>query len=242
MDRENKVVIDVSDPSLFESIDLLGDTELLEEEREITPEEQTARLLQAAHNEAEQIILDAQAAGIAEQAAMRNAAKSEINVAMEQAKEQGYQEGMTAATREGDAIRAQARQVLAEAQAERKSMQQNLEPEMVNLLIRILDKLVGNAVTLNPDIILALVKLGIQNATITGDVVVYVSPDDYETVAENKDTIMALTDGSVKLEITKDLSLNPMDCIIETPFGNIDCSLGQQLESLRANITYLLNG
>jgi flagellar assembly protein FliH len=244
MDHDNTVVIEIDGNLLPESIENdqkgFGDGE--KEPPALSPEEQAARLLDGARKEAEQILLDAQAASVAEQAAMRNAVKSEIAVMKEQAKEEGYNEGITMATREGDDIRAQARKVLADAEAERKTMQQKLEPEMVDLLIHIVTKLIDNAVSLNPDIIVTLVRLGMQNATITGDVAVYVSPADYDAAIENKDRIMALTDGSVKLNIIKDLSLNAMDCIIETPFGNIDCSLGQQLESLCHNITYLLNG
>jgi len=242
MDRDNEVVININDPSVF---NVAAESEADGDDEGIpaaSPEEQAARFLDAARHEADRIIQDAHAAGIAEQADLRNAAKSEINVLKEQAKEEGYNEGLTIATREGDNIRAQARQVLAQAEADRKKMQERLEPEMVDLLIRIADKLMDNAVKLNPKIILSLVKMGIQSATITGDVSVYVSPDDYDTVIENKDMVMALTDGSVKLDIVKDLSLSPMDCVIETPFGNIDCSLGQQYETLRQNITYLLNG
>jgi flagellar assembly protein FliH len=242
LDRENKKIITTDNSALLkhakpesEEIDAFDDAE-------ISPEEYIERMLDAARAEAEQIILDAQASGIAEQAALRNAAKSEIAVLLEQAKSEGYQEGMTTATREGDEIRAHARQVLAEAEAERAYMQENLEPEMVDLLLGIATKLIGNAVALNPDVILTLVKMGMQNATITGEVKIYVSPDDYDTVIGGKTEIAALTDGSVKLEIVKDLSLSPMDCVIETPFGNIDCSLGQQLTALKSNITYLLNG
>jgi flagellar assembly protein FliH len=244
MDRDNKVVIDINDPSVFmqhQDPIAYDETAEPEAERVLTPEEQAANILEAAKREAEAIVNDAKAAGIAEQAALRNAAKSDIQVQLEQAKSQGYQEGITIATREGDGIRAQARQVLADAEAEHMAMRAKLEPEMVGLLLRILDKLVGSAVALNPDIILYLVRAGIQNTTITGDVVIYVSPDDHENVTAKKNEIMALTDGSVKLEIKKDLSLNAMDCVIETPFGNIDCSLGQQYEALRQNITYLLN-
>jgi len=243
MDRDNEVVININDPVSYGSAqeDESADGPV-HDILKVSVEEQAAKLLDAARREAEVIILDAQDAGAAEQEAMRNAAKNEIIKMKEQAKEEGYNEGLTMATREGDTIRAQARKVLADAEAERKKMQQRLEPEMVELLIGIATKLIGNAVALNPDIILSLVRLGMQSATITGTVVVYVSADDYETAVDNKEKIMALTDGSVKLDIVKDLSLGSMDCIIETPFGNIDCSLGQQFEALHQNITYLLNG
>jgi len=242
-DPEDRVVIEVGEMPHHDEA-ALGDEFGLDEEvdPEVAAREQAVLIIQAANDEAAQIINDAKAAGIAEQAALRREAKSEAAVLLEQSRNDGYQEGMTTATREGDAIRAQARQVLAEAEAEYQHMRETFEPQMVDLLVRIAEKLIGNAVTLNPAVILSLVRIGMDNATITGDVKVYVSPDDYEMAVSRKDDITALTDGSVRVEIVKDPSLGKMDCIIETPFGNIDCSLGHQLESLCHNITYLLNG
>jgi flagellar assembly protein FliH len=243
IDRDNPVLIDIVTPP-GGGDDLLTDTDFGEEEAEpgISPEEQAAAIIKAARAEAEQIITDAQAAGIAEQAAMRLAAKSEVAVLREQAKNDGYTEGMATATREGDKIRAQAQAALAQAQAEYLAMQQSFEPQMVELLIDIAGKLLNNAVSLNPGVILALVRMGMQNTTVTGDVKVYVSADDYVEVLNRKDELLAMAEGSVKLEIVKDMSLGPMDCIIDTPFGSIDASLGQQFEALKQNITYLLNG
>jgi flagellar assembly protein FliH len=245
MDRDNPVIIEVSAPAFFGGgEDFLADTDFGEGEgdSDLPPEEQVINIIEAARAEAEQIILDAQAAGIAEQAAMRLAAKSEIAVLHEQTKNEAYNEGIAAATREGDKIRAQARAVMADAEAECHAARQALEPEMVDLLTGIAGKLLNNAVAMNPGVVLALVRMGMQNATITGNVTVYVSVEDYDEVIKRKSELLTLTDGSVKLEIVKDMSLGPMDCIIDTPFGSIDASLGQQFEVLKQNITYLLNG
>jgi len=242
MDRDNAVVIEIHDASMYETNDLLDETEFGDEEEAIPPEEQAENIINTAREEAEQIILDAQAAGVAEQEALRLAAKSEIAILQEQAKNDGYQEGITAATREGDEIRAQARQALVQAEADCVAMKEALEPEMVELLINISNKLFNNAIKLNPSVILSLVRMGMQNATLTGNVKVFVSASDFEEVTLRKDELTALTDGSVKLEIIKDMSLNAMDCIIETPYGSIDASFGQQFDALKQNITYLLNG
>jgi len=242
LDRDNAVVINVNDASEFEAHDLLDDTDPGEDETPISPQEEAAQILEEARLEAEQIINDAKAAGIAEQANLRREAKSEIAVLLEQTKTQGYEEGMSIAMQEGDAIRAQARQILMEAEAARQEMQERLEPEMVDLIIGITNKLIGNAMALTPNLVLALVRKGMQSATITGDIKIYVSPDDFDNVIANKDEISAMADSSVKIEIVKDANLAAMDCVIETPFGNIDCSLGQQLEAITQNITYLLNG
>jgi len=200
-----------------------------------------ANLVKNAERQAEEIINNAHAEAENKQAKILQDAEAEARRVIDEARDSGYKEGIDNATSEGDVIKAEARQVLDDAHAEHKKMQESLEPEIVEMIIGITEKLLGNITKVNPKTILNIVKQGFAAAAISGDVTVYVSADDYENVLENKDELLALTDGSVKLQITKDLSLSPMDCVIETPFGDIDCSLGQQFESLRANLTYILN-
>jgi flagellar assembly protein FliH len=148
---------------------------------------------------------------------------------------------MERAQADGDLIREEAQQTLNDAIAERAAMQEALEPEIIEMIIGITEKLLGNIVEVNPAIIVNLVKQGFAAAAISGDVKVNVSAEDYDAVSKSKNELLALTDGASKVTVVKDLSLSPMDCVIETEFGNIDCSLGQQFESLKANLTYILN-
>ena len=245
VDPDNKVVIDIgqqseSEPDLSVS-DASSDKIRDSKDKAEKIEAKAKGILQQANQQAEQIIADARVSAAAEQASIVEMAEGEASRIKIEAKEQAYQEGIEIATREGNAIRAEAQKVLESAEAERKQMQENLEPELVQLVVDIVDKLLGNVVQLNPAVIINLIKQGLSSATITGDVIVYVSSQDFDKAIEKKDEILALTDGSVKLDIVKDLSLSPMDCVIETPFGNIDASLGQQYEALKENLVYILN-
>jgi len=251
VNHENKVIIDVTPAVPFpKNEEEPNSSELVEEAEPVgpTPEEIAANIIGAANQQARRIVEAArnEAAmelAIAVQKGQEDATRiaEEAEKLAEEAQRQGYEDGMNSATSEGDAIKAQAQKILEDAYAERKDMQEKLEPEMVDLVIQIVSKLLDNAIALNPSLVVNLVRQGMASATITGDVVVHVSPQDVEQVVAHKEEIMALTDGSVKLEILRDLSLNPMDCVIETPFGNIDCSLGQQFEALKHNLTHILN-
>lgn len=204
------------------------------------PEERARITLAKAGREAEQIVRNArsEAAAIIESA--KEQAAEEAESIRAQARDEAYQEGYQKAETEGAAIMAQANQVLVNAERERDKMEAQMEPDMVRLVIDIVTKLLGDMVRLHPEAVVNLIRQGLSSATITGDVAVRVSPHDFEAVAEHKEVLLAMTDSSVKLDVVRDPSLQAADCVIETPFGNIDCGLNQQFESLRDNLTYIL--
>jgi flagellar assembly protein FliH len=237
VDTENKIVIETVMPSV--DIDLNEPYDPDRQEKDA--QKSAARIIRHAEQQAEQIISDAMQKAAEKQAAIQQAAEDEAATLTAEARESGYQSGMDAARQEGEAIKAEARQVLDDAKAEKLAMEEALEPDIVNMILGITEKLLGNIAELNPSLILNLVKQGFAAGAISGTVTVYVSADDYDEVVANKDELLAFTDGSAKLDITKDLSLSPLDCVIETSMGVIDCSLGQQFEALKANLTYILN-
>jgi flagellar assembly protein FliH len=187
-------------------------------------------ILQKARKEAEEIIAAARVQSEAESEQLRKAAHNE-----------GYTKGFAQAEAEGNKIKEQAKQVLADAHKERKRMEASLEPDMVALVQDIAAKLIGDVTRLYPETILYLIRQGLSDTSLTGEVSIHVSPKDYVTAAEYSKQLTELADSSVKIEVVRDPSLNEMDCVIETPFGNIDCSLTQQFESLRDQLTYILH-
>ncbi|MCL2577878.1 MAG: FliH/SctL family protein [Defluviitaleaceae bacterium] len=237
LDTENKIIIDIGVPALPPDTPVTEDPE----KREKDAKKSAANMIRRAEQQAEEIINNALREAEEKQAEILMNAEAEAEKSRAVSRDDGFSEGMAAANSMGEKIKAEAAQILEGAKSERKTMQENLEPEIVNMIIAITEKLLGNTVGIKPAVVVNLIKQGFAQATISGKVTVYVSADDYDEVVGKKEELMALTDGSVKLEITKDLSLSPMDCVIETPFGDIDCSLGQQFEALRTNLTYILN-
>lgn len=238
LDIKNKIVIETG--LLTTSADNNDPVQIDPEKREKDVQKSAAGIIRNAERQAEEIRSRARVESEHEKSAILKKTDIESAQVLAESRKQGYKEGMETATCEGNAIKAEARQVLEDAKAEHKKMQESLEPEIVSMIIAITEKLLGNITELCPAVILNLIKQGFAEATISGDVTVYVSAQDYEKVLENKYELMALAGGAVELQITKDLSLLPMDCVIETPFGNIDCSLNQQFKALRENLTFIL--
>lgn len=159
----------------------------------------------------------------------------------EDAKKLGYDEGYALGVEESEALKINAQQVYDEAVENRDKMLKEIEPQSIDLIIKIVKKLLGDIVELKPQVIQNLIMQGLTDVTITGNIIIRVSKQDYDHVMENKDVFLAKLEGGNNVEIIKDPALSKSDCIIETSFGNIDCSLEQQFESLKQNLYFIFN-
>jgi len=240
IDTENKVIIEV--PKAL-SDDHYSDN-VLQEPTGPDAEEQAksvaGKIIFQAEQQAAEMLSEARTKASAEQEMIINIAKDEAEAIYSEARDSGYKQGMDAATSEGDAIIAASNQVMENANAWRRQMEETLEPDMVALILGITEKLLGDTVKIQPEVIINLIKQGLLSTTVSGEVKIYVSADDYDLVVSQKDELLALTDGSVVLDIVKDLSLNPMDSVISTPIGDVDVSLNQQYETLKTCINNIL--
>ena len=164
-----------------------------------------------------------------------------IKVTVEEgARKEGFDKGYREGVLQAEQIKQSASEELESAQHEKSEMLSQVEPEVVELIVSIVDKLLPKVAVFNRGTVVNLIKQGIEGATIKGSVTVHVSKDDYESTLAQKDEIAASLDTSVTLEIVADPALKANDCIIETAFGNIDCSLDAQYNTLRENLYYIL--
>lgn len=245
IDKENKINIE---PPVFnyEAItgidyddDDYGDDDepiYVDDSAELTEE----TILENARLEAEKIINDARqmAEQIIEDA--KTKAMADVENAIEQGKSEGYEQGYTDGMNQAEEMLMEAQGIYEDSVAQRDEMINSAEPDLIELVINIVHKILSSSIKINPQVIINLIKQGISKTTITGNVFIHVSKEDYDYTIENKFSILTMIDGSTKLEIIKDFSLNKGDCIIETPFGNIDCSLEQQFQDLKQNLYYIL--
>ena len=235
VDEFNRVTIEV--PAIEEESNVSADAE---DDAEAQAMNAAARIVNTAQMQANEILSRARMEALETQAKIEAETQAEAAKLLKETEESAYNQGMAKAKAEGDKIIAEANKILTDAKNQRQFLQETLEPDIVKLIIGISDKLIGNAKNLNPKTITYLVRQGFGIGQITGDIKILVSPDDFEMVVQSKDELLAFTDGSANLDIVKDLSLNPLDCVIETSMGHIDCSLDGQYSALKDNLTYLL--
>lgn len=152
--------------------------------------------------------------------------------------DEGYQEGM-----------ARTEAILAENQdqfqQERKAFEEeyralvkSVEPRMVQLVIKLVEKLVGYSIA-SQEIIEFIIKKGFEEIELTGHICIRVSEADYEYVLAHQNTIFKNVSAKTSTEILLDYNLSQTDCIIETDIGNIDCSLENQLRRLTTELNLI---
>ena len=156
------------------------------------------------------------------------------------ARQEGYDEGFNTGKAKADLLIAEAERFRAETLAERERTYAAIEPDMVELILGITRKLLGDAADMHPQVVTNLIRQGLAEATLTGSLTLRVSKDDYEAVTADKEQLVAIAEGA-HIEIVRDISLTRGDCIIETNYGNIDCSLERQYESFARNMRYIMN-
>jgi len=68
-----------------------------------------------------------------------------------------------------------------------------------------------------------------------------VSPEDFDYVIAHKDELTEGLSDKVTVEVLRDKRLSPMDCLIETDYGNVDGSLKLRLDGLNNELKLIVN-
>jgi len=186
-------------------------------------------IISNAHKEVEDIIEDAK----------ETAHKQAISI-RENAYKEGYNDGVEKANELSDEMKAEVEVLRHEGEEYCQNLIRQVEPDMIDLIRDILDKLLLSEVKINPRVISILIRQGLSKATLTEDVSVHVSKDDYTSIIEFRDEILASLDTMVSIDFIEDPTLKKSDCVIETGFGSVDCSLSVQYTELKKNLYYIL--
>ena len=158
------------------------------------------------------------------------------------AEKKGYTDGYTKGENAAQSIINEANGLKDETLSQRQEAINGLEPQLVDLIIRICRKLISETVSVKPQVVLHLIRQGLAQSNFTGDVTLRVSKEDYDNVIENKDSLLESVEGGAELTILKDFGLGVGDCVIETPFGVIDSSLDMQFEEIKDSLRLILEG
>lgn len=169
---------------------------------------------------------------------MKAEAAEEATALKEEAKTQGYTDGIDSAAEQADEIIRKANEYRIEAERYREDLIAGIEPQMINLITQITDKLLECEKELNREAISILIKHGLNKVSLTENINVRVSSEDFSYI--DKDLILSSLDVMVDVEFSEDPTLNKLDCIIETQIGNINCGLDTQYKSLKKNLYYIL--
>ena len=218
--------------SYSDGLSVISMDDVAREEREkISAEVQQERedILALARQEAEEII---------------EQARGQASVIQEQARAEGEklgrEDGKIQAARELEQKRQELEEEYQGRCQELDEQRKELEPVFANLVASLVKKITGVVCENKKDVILYLIGNAVRNLEKTKQIIIRVSKKDMGHVSSKRATFKSLAKDVQELDVVEDASLEENQCIIETDYKIIDCSLDAQLENLEEHIKMLV--
>ena len=199
---------------------------------------QSEIVIQAAKNEGKQILDNARV----EADEMKVKA---VQSGHDEGYKDGHKEGEKAARKELEDIikqaNAKAQKTINDAKEATADYFIRAEKDIANIVMLAIEKILPQHFLDVPQVVLPVVREAIKNVRDQKEVKVHVCPDSYDMVLVARAEFQGmLTDGTAVLEVVSDESLQPGDCVIETPNGGVDARLLTQIELMKNAIQSVL--
>ncbi|MFP7477642.1 flagellar assembly protein FliH [Terribacillus saccharophilus] len=182
-------------------------------------------------------ILAAARQTVEEQKAQWNAERQELT---EQAQLEGYQKGFAAGQQDGlqsyQTKIEEAQNMIRLAQQDYKATVEGSENALLELGLKLAEKILHQKLDEEPESYLSLVKGAITDWKERSDLRLHVHPDSYELVLQQKEELALLTGKDFELMVMPQHDLPAGGCILETKHGRIDASIDSQLTVLREKL------
>ncbi len=192
------------------------------------------QILEEARRKAQQIISDAQ-----EQATrFMEEAQAHVQEAEKTAKEQGYEagkaEGLEAGKQQLSGVVEEFKILFRQCVTERARVLKAAEPELGRLAVKIAQRLIGEEIKCNPDVIVGVVKDALSHIKDREEITIRCHPDDFDAARKHQPEFERMVEGLKKFEVTADASLDPGSLVLETNLGNVDARLKTKMAAIEA--------
>ncbi|MBQ9140739.1 MAG: hypothetical protein IJX63_02970 [Lachnospiraceae bacterium] len=205
----------------------------------IKAEPDTSAILQQAKSEAEALVANAkQQADVIMAEAMEQAANSKKNV-LEEARMNGYREGINRANKEVEALKAELAQQKKAMEAEYEAKYEAMESDLVDVITDIYEHIFHVDLSSYREILVHLISTTIRKVEGSRSFIIHVSKEDYPFVSMQKKQLVAGLAISSAVDIVEDLTQVKGECFVEADGGIFDCGLGTQLKELRKKLKVL---
>lgn len=201
--------------------------------------EDAGALLEQARGDAEGILQEAQAEAARIIADARAQAEREKGKILEQARKQGYDDGMAQFRSKENALEREYQSRMQELDDFYCQQVEILEPQLVDVITDVYEHIFDVELRSQREILLHLISNTIHKAEGGRNFLVHVSRDDYDFVNERRAQLVANLGESWKVDVVEDSVLGMSQCMIETENGIYDCGLGTQLEELKKKLMLL---
>lgn len=196
-------------------------------------EQQRCSVLAAAQTEADKIIADVKAEAEAAAEQMKVSVYEEFSKkGYEEGHDRGYKAGREEMVELVEQANEKAQHTIRTAELEAEKALLNSEKKMVELTLAIAKKIIADLVINSPQVILPQVQAALKKVKDQNEIVVKVSPHDYDFVLMAKDEFRSMLSSDSKLEIAVDNKIEAGGCIVESNNGNVDARLSTKMEAV----------
>ncbi len=202
---------------ILKECDLDNEADVIADENNVPPEEYLA----AAKEKAREIIACAYAE------ADRHKRKGHL-----EGFEEGYREGLEKAALEAEKIKAEAFEILKQANETRRKVFNDLGPEIMETAVDIAEKLVCSQLSIDRESILAVAREAIDMVADRENVVLSVSPKQYELLQARKGEFMNQLSRDAQLRIVADPEIKQGGCKVFTETGQVDATLDSRWKEI----------
>lgn len=145
----------------------------------------------------------------------------EVELAREQAQREGFEAGFQKWT-----------QKIAELEQEIARTNESMEDKLAPVALQAAKKIVGKELEMNPNAIAAIVKNALQSVRQHKQILVYVNPQELESVFEQREDLQQIFERLESLTIRARDDISRGSCVIETEGGIINAKLENQWKIL----------
>jgi len=158
----------------------------------------------------------------------------------QKAKEEGYRYGEEQAQQHYNDLIAEAEEFREKSRKAYEDTLSSLEHDIIDLVLDIAAKVVGDEIRNNREAIMGVVRETILSCCNRENIVIKVSAEDYDYITANEDVLRTSIKGLNELVIKKDASLEKGSCVIKTEYGSVDGSADIRLQRIRKAFFELL--
>jgi flagellar assembly protein FliH len=167
-----------------------------------------------------------------------------ISDALEEARVKGYQEGFEAGRDDGlqsvENLIQEAKKIVDSSQKDYYEKLESAELEIIDLAVKIAEKIVGKKIENDSEYWIQLVKTALKEVREHEDIKIFVHPSKFELTKSQKKTLEAILHDSTDLYIYPEDELKEDACIIETSFGTVDASVDSQLTEIKKQLLQIV--
>ncbi|WP_028611039.1 FliH/SctL family protein [Paenibacillus harenae] len=133
----------------------------------------------------------------------------------------------------------EASNVLKSAYEMREQIIQEAEPFLVELSCAIAEKIIGQQLTLAPEMAIDLIRKSLSRRREQGVITLCVAPGQLAFVQAAREELHMSIDSQAELQILPDSTVKDNGCVIRSVFGSIDARIDTQLAEIKRELIHL---